>query len=487
MKNFKKIFTFLLGLIVVATACTEDDKPEVIVYGDAELVSFGFYVEDNPNVILKDYVVESIEGKITIKLPAEVDKTSLVARFEVSTDDVVTVAGVTQVSQTTPNDFSVPVDYLVTEGTNNTKYTIVIENAEEGVWTPLPSFVPENGIKYITMGVNSVDGSPYLAYSENDDDKKMSVVKYDGSVWAQVGSTDFTDDQFRYPTINFSGKGVPYVAFADYSIEKDGKTNSAASVMRYENGAWGYVGNKGVTDVKIAGVCLGFDAEDNVHAFSTLGVDGNYGNKREVVESVFLSDWQSSAIPNRPETQARILATKNINGALYLAVLNFGDGQSFSVYKYANSEWSTIAEQMKDDESDIMYYYPFDIDVDNKGNVYIAYAEDKGADKNYTIRLRKYDATAQTWSRIGDEIVAYTRVSDLNVTPLGKVMLIYKTPQKYPAYRLFDNETNNWSSEELFESAECSTILSGMTNTGVGYVYYKVGDDVKILKYDTPE
>ena len=76
----------MAGLFV---SCSKDEVPEVVVY-EAGMTSFGFYVEDNEGVILEDYVVSAITGtSIVLQLPEEVDKSSLIARFTVTENDVV--------------------------------------------------------------------------------------------------------------------------------------------------------------------------------------------------------------------------------------------------------------------------------------------------------------------------------------------------------------------------------------------------------------
>ncbi len=121
----------------ILASCSSDD-PEVIVY-EAGMTSFGFYVEDNKGLIVQDYEVSPVtQTNITVLLPEEVDKSKLVARFTVTDNDVVKVGDVVQQSGVTANDFTVPVDYFVSEGTTNVKYTVTIGKAPAYVWTALP-------------------------------------------------------------------------------------------------------------------------------------------------------------------------------------------------------------------------------------------------------------------------------------------------------------------------------------------------------------
>ena len=86
---------------------------------DARLLSFGFYKADNSG-LTADYVAEipafvagTTSYEVNIAMPADVDKSALVARFTVNSGNSVSVDGVPQTSQFTENDFEDPIDYLV--------------------------------------------------------------------------------------------------------------------------------------------------------------------------------------------------------------------------------------------------------------------------------------------------------------------------------------------------------------------------------------
>ena len=103
----KRTFTDTLLLSVCAalsTGCTDteigNNKPLAEV---AKLESFGFYAEDNLGVLSEDYTAP-ISSEMLIRLPAETDKTALVARFTATDNTKVFVQTKEQTSGTTPND-----------------------------------------------------------------------------------------------------------------------------------------------------------------------------------------------------------------------------------------------------------------------------------------------------------------------------------------------------------------------------------------------
>jgi hypothetical protein len=95
-----------------------------------DLTSFAFLASENPT--LASDVVVTIGGSMpTVVVPAETDVTALVATFT-TTGRSVTVGGVTQVSDTTPNDFTNAVTYTVhaLDGTTQDYVFTVIRLAE---------------------------------------------------------------------------------------------------------------------------------------------------------------------------------------------------------------------------------------------------------------------------------------------------------------------------------------------------------------------
>lgn len=490
MKRFFKNTLLLFALVGLFSACSKDDDntPE-IEYGEATLVSIGFYAEDNPNVIFKDYVATTIGSSITINLPSEVDKSSLIARFETSVDDKVLVGGVAQESGVTANNYIAPVDFIVNEGTNNTKYTLTVGKMPAAVWTSLPDF-SSHEVKEMVLRVNPENQKPYLAYVMDADeyaDQKAAVVALTDGAWSNIGADGFTVDRARYLDFNFDATGKPYVAFADYNIlDADGKQFYASSMMAFEGNSWNYVGEKGITDVKINLVSVGFDVNNTPFTFNINYSAGSTAGRREINTMKYDGSWISSPITGR-SGYSRDIAVKTVNGILYVAALNYGDMQSVSVYKYDGTSWTTIAEKMKESADNVVYYYNVSLDVDAKGNVYVAYAEDNSGDRNYKLRVKKYSKESETWSTLGDVIESQNcRKFDVAVSPLGVPVLAFTDDQKYPIAVAFDAEVNNWGTPVALEAAECGDVKMVMSSEGVGYACFTVNEVVKVMKYDTP-
>ena len=498
----KKIFNvfYVLALLVIVTACGDDDPViEEPVYGEATMTSFGFYAEDNDGVLFSDYVIESINGDFTISLPDYADKTALIARFEVTTDDTAYVDGVEQESGITVNDFSAPVDYIVSEGTNNTKYTVTVNDLPDAVWSQVA--VDETELREFTMRINPDNNLPYIAYSINmdeTDDEKVGVFKLDGSSLVSVGPELISEGRASYPRIAFSEEGTPYVSFADYTNVDPydaASTTYSASVMSFDGTTWGYVGGnagKGVTDVRVTYNDIVVKEDGTPMLFCYNNAAGTLARRELNISDYNGTAWTTSIqIPGRSSAQYAYHPTaKMVNGTLYLGVYNANEG-TFSVYKNVNGSWTTIVESYLDDGATTGNLRDFDMDVDNDGNIYVCVADDAAGEEIYRPKVLKYDVAAETWSSVGTPIVvnfSSTREFSLAISPSGTPFVMYRNESMFPEVVSFDEDTQDWTSPTQLDASESQNLYLNFAPNGIAYAAYtstNTGSTV-LFKYDIP-
>lgn len=498
----KQIFNlfYVLALLAIVTACSDDDDPiELPVYGDATMTSFGFYVEDNEGVILKDYVAEGITGDFTVSVPDYVDKTALVARFVISENDTVYVNNVQQESGVTANDFSAPLDYIVSEGTNNTKYTVTVANLPAAVWSLAVSDTTD--LQEFSMRVNPVTNVPYLAYARDMDDsadEKAGVFKLDGDKLVNVGAETISEGRARYLRINFDSEGAPFISFADYTNNdpyKEGSTTSSASVMSYNGSSWSYVGGdagKGVTDVKITYNDVVIKSDGNPMLFCYNDAAGALIRRELNISDFTGNSWASNlTIPGRASTQYAYHTTaKNVDGVIYLGVYNANEG-TFSAYKNTDGSWTTIAESYLQEGATTGNLRDFDMDVDRNGNVFVCVADDEAGAGIYRPKVLKYDATAETWSKVGTPIAidfSTTREFSLAVSPVGTPFLMYRDDSKFPVVVSFDEATQDWTAPTQLNAVESQNLYMDFAPNGVAYAAFTTAANggTMIFKYDIP-
>lgn len=230
---------------------------------NAALLSFGFYQANNPS-LSKDYLATIpavTAGKTTyeieVALPAGTDLTALVAQFTVNEGNTVTVDGVSQVSGTTPNDFTDPVDYTIrnSNGSSNLRYTITVveEKASAKVWKEISVLdaTVVTGDETVTgvyagavMKISPKDDQPYIAFGIRPNDNKLTVAKFDGSSWTRVGGASFTPKvSGSHYNFDIALDGTLYVAYNDQETTNKG----GISVMKFDGSTWTNVGDAGIT------------------------------------------------------------------------------------------------------------------------------------------------------------------------------------------------------------------------------------------------
>ncbi|MCE4564737.1 hypothetical protein INQ51_10480 [Maribellus sp. CM-23] len=495
----KQIFNlfYALALLAIVTACSDDDDPiELPVYGDATMTSFGFYVEDNEGVVLKDYVAEGISGDFTVSVPDYVDKTALVARFVVSENDTVYVNNVQQESGVTANDFSAPLDYIVSEGTNNTKYTVTVANLPAAVWSLAASDTTD--LREFFMRVNPVTNVPYLAYALDMDDsadEKVGVFKLDGNTLVNVGAKTVSAGRASYPRIAFDAEGAPFISFADYTNDdpyNPGSTTYSASVMNYNGSSWSYVGSKGVTDVRITYNDIVLKNDGNPMLFCYNNAAGTLARRELNISDFTGNSWASNlTIPGRASTQYAYHTTaKNVDGVIYLGVYNANEG-TFSAYKNTDGSWTTIVESYLQEGATTGNLRDFDMDVDRDGNVFVCVADDEAGADIYRPKVLKYDATAETWSKVGTPIAidfSTTREFSLAVSPVGTPFLMYRDDSMFPVVVSFDEDTQDWTTPTQLNAVEAENLYMDFAPNGIAYAAFTTSatGETMLFKYDIP-
>jgi len=492
MKRIFKNMFLLAALAGIAYSC--DPAETELASGEAKMVSFGFYAADNQGVLFDDYVVvDSSATSFTINLPQEVSPSSLVARFVTTENDSVTVSGVGQVSGLTVNNFSAPVDYIVTDGKNNTRYTVTVGKASAYTWSKINTFSADSAVG-IALKVNQINGMPYILYKQdriNTADEKAAMIRLDGNTWEYVGDQNglSTGRIDSYMDFTFDSNGNPYVVYPDYVA-----TLSKAATVRYFNGSeWANVGSQGFTAAAITYSAIAFAPDNKLMSFNMLNVAGGGLAKREMdVSSFDGSAWTTSTtITGRTSDQISYNPiAKLVNGTLYVGIYNANTPSTFSVYTYKDGVWTVIVDKMLEEGATGYNLYDFDMDVDKDGNIYIAVADNATDGATYKPRVKKYTAQTQTWSTIGDVInvsLSSTRKFDLALSPYGVPFLMYRNAAQYPTIVSLDTETQQWTAETVLEQTVADDVWIDFAPNGKAYASFTNGTGyINTFLYSSP-
>ena len=97
-----------------------------------------------PKIILLwlKIIIPEITGDMRIAVPANTDISALVARFTTEDGNEVKINGVLQESGVTANDYTYPVDIIVTDTKSNTSrsYVITIVFQSPKIWKKIADF-----------------------------------------------------------------------------------------------------------------------------------------------------------------------------------------------------------------------------------------------------------------------------------------------------------------------------------------------------------
>ncbi|MBR1401693.1 MAG: hypothetical protein IJ604_13365 [Prevotella sp.] len=484
---------------------------------DARLLSFGFYMEDNAG-LTSDYVAEIpafVNGtttyEINIAMPANVDKSKLVARFTVNSGNTVSVDGTAQTSQVTKNDFEDPVDYTVSNSnkSQNIRYTINVTELSAKGWKEMATLdaAALSGVEGLTgvysgavLAVNPNDNAPYVAYGARGVDNKLSVAKFEDGAWKQVGPATFS------PIVNGSHfdfdiatNGTPYVAFGDQDASS---LKGALSVMKFDGSAWSLIGDQGF--FKVQAQYVGLAAVGNGLAIDLINnsASGEIARRTMGVATWNGSAWTTGESSLLPSGQGVYMTKMSSNGNIATLIsVNRGavDGVNYghNIFKYENGNWESLATNFLETGATqtSIAQGSFGTTVAPDGTIYAWTGDDApNTTKIYQVRLKKYDADAKTWNTVGGNTLPLgidegfeSHISlDVAIDPEGTIFVAYNhySDQQKLYVMYLDPNTNQWTTPELLASDAADVNIDFAAN-GIGYITYTdKSNKIHLFKYD---
>jgi hypothetical protein len=244
---------------------------------------------------------------------------------------------------------------------------------------------PISGYKsnYLTIAFDAI-GQIYVGFEE--DAWRGTVMKFDGSVWNPVGTTLFTEGDVAYCSIAVNPNGQPYFAFQDKSFTGWGR----ASVMRYNDTSWVYVGQPGFSIDNALFINLVFNQNaEPVIAYSDVAQD-----YKVTVMKFDGVNWVGVGPSGFSANEANFISlTLDSDDQPVVAYIDASQQGKISVMKYDGTNWAYLGSPGINGQNTValsLAYNAFD------GHLYLA-CSDKD---NFTrAKLLKFDGT--NWNYVG--------------------------------------------------------------------------------------
>ena len=237
-----------------------------------------------------------------------------------------------------------------------------------GGWELVGSKLPSGGHVHLVID----NGTPYVAYVNNDDDSnlKISVKKFNGTSWVDVGAPNFSSGGVAGFALAVEN-GTPYVAYSDMTVTNN-VYDYKVKVMKFNGANWA---DEGDTNSYANGVSAGVSLAvyNGVPYVTFSGL--NLANQKYYVSVKYLSggSWEDLGQPwfsyPFPRSQPNLVMH---NGTPYVAYHSWDLPLWGPVVQRFNGGWETVGDpDLAPEQPSAELKIAIDSD---SGTPYVAYA-----------------------------------------------------------------------------------------------------------------
>lgn len=507
MKRMLFAWIAMAASLTIGWSCSDSDTDDggTGSGNGAKLLTYGFYAEDNA-ALTQDYVV-TVSQDMIIRLPEEVDKTALIARFTTTEGAEVLVGSTPQVSGVTPNDFSYPVDYIVKDESGvSSSYTVRVGKILEKVWSEVAAY-NDNGLENgeFAMCISPKDNTPYFFITRvNADEIEAGVVASFNGIAMTAGS------EFTYNSENtlIDASNIDIAADADgkiyavyYNSNKlsDGSTYDRKYYVYTGSGStWTQVGSNFGMQGNDASIEIDPITKRPIVAFASNDRSGSVPRKSLAIVSFDGQSWGSAS--EISDIQGKTIYGYHLgvfNNTLYLCGLVQNAPGTYFVFKYNNGSWQPVVNALPTGMSQTnMVDASFAVASD--GTVYLCAGGDEDSNGTWYITVYKCAPGESNWTRIATPIVDKTgsgmSMSSKFVLDLynDQPVVLYKNlDTNIPQVVMLNAETKQWDDPVVLGSVEMGSYFAmEFDSNGVGYVAFLDNGELNslhIYKFDTEE
>jgi hypothetical protein len=254
------------------------------------------------------------------------------------------------------------------------------------------------------------DGTPYVAFQDEGNSSKATVMRYNGTAWENVGSPGFSTGGATYASLAFAPDGMPYVAF------QDGGNSTKATVMRYTGTVWENVGSAGFSEGMVHFISLAFAPNGMPYlAYQDVG-----NSVKATVMRYNGTAWENVGSPGFSTGWASYTSLAFApDGTPYLAYQDAGNSDKATVKRYNGTAWvdvGSVGFSAGEATDTFLAFSP-------NGTPYVVY---RGDGQSYKPTVQRYNGTA--WVDVGIPGFTEGTVNDTSLAfaPDGTPYVVYQ-------------------------------------------------------------
>lgn len=466
--------------------------------GTAELVAVAFKKADN-SALTEDVIPAEIAPEMVVRVPGEAFQKELTMTVEAGAGDKIKVNGAdVENGAGVKVDTSFPVDITVSDevaGISN-QYVVKVGKILEVIVTKLGTYTEGTiATSDLDVAINPADGLPYFGFVRKVGEDKyngMSVVKWDGNAFSNVGASGFSNSASR-------AASKPHIAFAEdgtlFAYYVGGAVANRPTVMKY-SGEWAYVGQEGNTSVNVnTSYAYPFFVlpGSTKPAFFYNGNTKNTPSYRTMNFNVFNGDsWSESVVTG---TVPAYGSGSTANSGMYYTsdIVAAGEkryiGSSFNEFGYyihevgADGSLTSIVDNYIPAGEKCGLPGNVSIAADGEGNLYFLGAVWSGA----IMQLYKVDIAGKTMNAYGTGIPVSISSSggvstkvEFGINPVSGLFVAAYDDTEGPAF-IFINESLQWNKFEVSDAAAAKTDYKILFNKeGNGYIAYISANGIEL-------
>lgn len=464
---------------------------------NASIISFGFYAADNADYLFRDYPGTIVKTAIQVDLPTDADITKLAARITTTTGATIKVNGADFITGKTTLDYTEPQTLELQDAESATAEHFVVTvgrlTAPQWFQMDLPSFWLDAKISSSTFDIHPISNQPYLMIQllgDKDEQRKAAMAGYDPvkKQWFALGAEDgFSETRVDVISMAFAQDGTPYAAYKDYAV---GDNVQYASLQKFENNAWSYVGKQQGSFNRVNYLSLKLDQSDVPYlGYIFTRVAAPYPNRGTYVESFRNGAWSGQTFAQSSTGNASKLF-KGKDDKLYYAVMDISQGTAVrkpSIYKLDNGVWTLVGKTLVGPSNSNSGNFGIDLDVTADGQIYMVYQSNS---PSYITYVMHWDGVS--WKQLGDGFAqmtssaAYRDNVAVKVHPDGRVFLVYGDQNNGVKVTTYNSSTGNWNPATQISTKNGDKFEMRITAEGIPYLLTTIDSKSVLFKYEIP-